>query len=39
MGAYGDSVRVFLPDALGLGLAFLKRVFVFELGAHDESVV
>jgi len=34
MGIYRDSVGVLLPDALSLGLALLKRVFVFELGAH-----
>jgi hypothetical protein len=31
---YRDPISVFLPDALGLGLAFLKRVFVLELGSH-----
>ena len=34
MGTYRDSVGVLLPDAFGFGLALLKRVFVFELGAH-----
>lgn len=31
---YRDAVGVLLPDALGLGLALLKRVLVLELGAH-----
>jgi hypothetical protein len=39
LGAYGDSVCVFLSKALSLGLAFLERVFVFELGTHAESGV
>jgi len=30
----GDSVGVLLPDALGLGLAFLKCVFILKLGSH-----
>lgn len=32
--AYGDSISVFLPNALGLGLALLKGMFVFELRSH-----
>jgi hypothetical protein len=33
-GAYRDSVGVFLPNAFGLSLALLERVFVLEFGAH-----
>lgn len=31
---YGNAVRVFLTDALGLSLALLERVLVLELASH-----
>ena len=31
---YRNAISILLPDALGLGLALLKRVLVLELGAH-----
>ena len=37
MQTYGNAVCVFLANALGLGLALLKRVLVLELGSHDDG--
>jgi hypothetical protein len=37
-GAYRDSVIVFLANALCLGFALFKSVFVFEFGTHGVDV-
>ena len=37
MQTHGNAVCVFLANALGLGLALLKRVLVLELGSHDDG--
>lgn len=35
--SYRNAVRIFLTDALGLGLALLERVFVLELASHGHQ--
>jgi len=30
----GDAIRILLANTLSLGLAFLKGVFILELGTH-----
>ena len=36
---YRNAIRILLADALGLGLALLERVLVFEFGAHLVAIV
>ena len=36
---YRNTIRIFLADALGFGLALLKGVLVLKLAAHFDGVV
>ena len=38
MSTYGNAVVVLLANALGFGLALLKRVLILELGTHGGSL-